>query len=575
MRDAKSILYERLSVAFSEVSLGADPVLRPSAHADFQVNGALALAKSLGRNPRELAESIVAGCDLTDVCEAVEVSGPGFINLRLSESFLVSQALQMASDSGLGVGGGQEGSRGRVVVDYSAPNVAKEMHVGHLRSSVIGDALCRLLEREGYDVIRENHVGDWGTPFGMLIEHLVDVADGGAVEELTVSDLDAFYREARTCFDSDEEFAERSRRRVVKLQSGDRETLDLWRLLVAESMRHFEEVYSRLGVLLTPEDVVGESYYNSMLDSLVEDLDDLGMLVEDDGAKCVFPPGFTNRDGEPLPLIIQKSDGGYGYAATDLAAIRDRVDDKGAKRIVYVVGAPQAQHFAMCFAVARAAGWLPDDVEAVHVEFGNVLGSDRKMFKTRSGETVKLIDLLDEAVERAVSAISERGDSVSSGIESVARMLGIGAVKYADLSTERTRDYMFDWERMLAFEGNTGPYLQYAHARIRSIFRKGGVEGADVTIVPVIRDERERALLVALVGFGAAVSEAVATYSPSKLCAYLFDLATTFTSFYEGCPVLNAPDAESRGSRMLYCEMTARVLADGLGLLGIEAPEQM
>ncbi|MHB8319995.1 MAG: arginine--tRNA ligase [Acidimicrobiales bacterium] len=575
MRDAKSILYERLSVAFSEVSLGADPVLRPSAHADFQVNGALALAKSLGRNPRELAESIVAGCDLTDVCEAVEVSGPGFINLRLSESFLVSQALQMASDSGLGVGGGQEGSRGRVVVDYSAPNVAKEMHVGHLRSSVIGDALCRLLEREGYDVIRENHVGDWGTPFGMLIEHLVDVADGGAVEELAVSDLDAFYREARTCFDSDEEFAERSRRRVVKLQSGDRETLDLWRLLVAESMRHFEEVYSRLGVLLTPEDVVGESYYNSMLDSLVEDLDDLGMLVEDDGAKCVFPPGFTNRDGEPLPLIIQKSDGGYGYAATDLAAIRDRVDDKGAKRILYVVGAPQAQHFAMCFAVARAAGWLPDDVEAVHVEFGNVLGSDRKMFKTRSGETVKLIDLLDEAVERAVSAISERGDSVSSGIESVARMLGIGAVKYADLSTERTRDYMFDWERMLAFEGNTGPYLQYAHARIRSIFRKGGVEGADVTIVPVIRDERERALLVALVGFGAAVSEAVATYSPSKLCAYLFDLATTFTSFYEGCPVLNAPDAESRGSRMLYCEMTARVLADGLGLLGIEAPEQM
>ncbi len=575
MRDAKSILYERLSVAFNEVSLGADPVLRPSAHADFQVNGALALAKSLGRNPRELAESIVAGCDLTDVCEAVEVSGPGFINLRLSESFLVSQALQMASDSGLGVGGGQEGSRGRVVVDYSAPNVAKEMHVGHLRSSVIGDALCRLLEREGYDVIRENHVGDWGTPFGMLIEHLVDVADGGAVEELTVSDLDAFYREARTCFDSDEEFAERSRRRVVKLQSGDRETLDLWRLLVVESMRHFEEVYSRLGVLLTPEDVVGESYYNSMLDSLVEDLDDLGMLVEDDGAKCVFPPGFTNRDGEPLPLIIQKSDGGYGYAATDLAAIRDRVDDKGAKRILYVVGAPQAQHFAMCFAVARAAGWLPDDVEAVHVEFGNVLGSDRKMFKTRSGETVKLIDLLDEAVERAVSAISERGDSVSSGIESVARMLGIGAVKYADLSTERTRDYMFDWERMLAFEGNTGPYLQYAHARIRSIFRKGGVEGADVTIVPVIRDERERALLVALVGFGAAVSEAVATYSPSKLCAYLFDLATTFTSFYEGCPVLNAPDAESRGSRMLYCEMTAGVLADGLGLLGIEAPEQM
>jgi len=573
MVDTKTALEIRLQSAFDAVEPGADPVLRPSDHADFQANGALALAKRLGRHPRELAEQIVGAASLDDLCEKIEVSGPGFINLTLLGSFVAAQLSTLAADSRLGVGAARTEN---VVVDYSGPNVAKEMHVGHLRGTVIGDALRRMLAFVGHDVRRENHIGDWGTPFGMLIEHLVDLGEEKAVKELSVGDLDTFYRQARASFDADDTFRERSRQRVVLLQSGDDETLRLWRVLVAESVRYFDEVYAKLGVLLTDDDIVGESFYNPMLAEVVADLDALGLLVESDGARCVFPPGFTNRNGDPLPLIVQKSDGGFGYAATDLAAIRDRVVRLGATRILYVVGSPQAQHLEMCFATATMAGWLPDGVQAAHVSFGNVLDADRKMFKTRSGDRVRLVDLLDEAVERAGASVAEKNPDLDGATRAaVAQMLGVGAIKYADLSTDRTRDYLFDWERMLAFEGNTAPYLQYAHARIRSIFRRGnvGVPGPHVALL--LTERSERALAMSLLGFADALSSTLAAWSPSRLCTYLFDLATTFTGFYENCPVLKAPTDAQRQSRLALSDLTARVLAQGLGLLGITAPDQM
>ena len=573
MDDTKTVLETRLRAAFDAVEPGADPVLRPSDHADFQANGALALAKRLGRQPRELAAEIAAAASLDDLCETVEVSGPGFINLTLSTSFIANQLSAMAADDRLGVLGSEPGN---VIIDYSSPNVAKEMHVGHLRGTVIGDALCRMLTYVGHHVRRENHIGDWGTPFGMLIEHLIDVGEEKAVLELSVGDLDTFYRQARASFDSDPTFRDRSRARVVLLQSGDAETMRLWQILVAESVRYFDEVYTKLGVLLTDDDIVGESAYNSMLADVVRDLDGLGLLVESDGARCVFPPGFTNRNGDPLPLIVRKSDGGYGYAATDLAAIRDRVGRLGATEILYVVGAPQAQHFEMCFAAATMAGWLPDGVRVAHVSFGSVQGADHKILKTRAGDRIRLVDLLDEAVERAETAIAEKNPDLDAATRgSVAKMLGIGAIKYADLSTDRTRDYVFDWERMLAFEGNTAPYLQYAHARIRSIFRRGNAAVPDPGPLPLLTEPAERDLALALLGFNDAVTSPLGSWNPSRLCAYLFDLATTFTGFYENCPVLKAPTDELRTSRLALSDLTARVLAQGLELLGISAPDQM
>jgi arginyl-tRNA synthetase len=574
MVDTRSELLARLQAAFDTLAPGADPVLRASDRADYQANGALALAKRLGLTPREVAERVVAAADLADLCRSVEVSGPGFVNLTLADAYLSSAVAAMSSDRRLGVPAAGEPET--VVVDYSSPNVAKEMHVGHLRGTIIGDALVRLLEFAGHRVIRRNHIGDWGTPFGMLIEHLVDIGEDAAVRELAVGDLDAFYRQAYAAFEADEDFRERSRHRVVLLQSGDAETLRLWRVLVDESVRYFDEVYAKLGVLLTDDDIAGESHYNPMLAAVVDDLAAEGLLVEDAGAQCVFPPGFTNRDGEPLPVIVRKSDGGFGYSATDLAAVRDRVERLGADRILYVVGTEQAQHFQMIFAVAALAGWLPERVRAVHVAFAHILGADHKKLKSRTGDSVKLVELLDEAVERAAAAVAER-EPAATGTEQAhaAAMLGIGAVKYADLSTERTRDYVFDWDRMLAFEGNTGPYLQYAHARIRSIFRRGEVEVPAGGPPPTLAEPEERALALALVGFAEAVAAALESYSPSKLTGYLFELATTFTTFYETCPILRAPDAESRRSRLVLADLTARVLATGLGLLGIEAPERM
>jgi arginyl-tRNA synthetase len=563
-------LFDRLRPGFDRLEQGADPVLRRSDHADFQVNGVMGLAKRLGRPPRDVAQEIIDHVDFQGLVDSVEIAGPGFLNLTVSDEALISQLEEMGADEALGVSSAETPQV--VVVDYSAPNVAKEMHVGHLRSTVIGDSLCRILEFVGHQVLRRNHIGDWGTPFGMLIEHLVDLGEDDAIANLSVGDLDGFYREARGKFDTDDDFKERSRSRVVLLQGGDEETLRLWRILVAESIHYFDAVYQDLGVGLREADVVGESAYNDMLDDVVADLEAAGLLVDSDGALCVFPEGFVNREGEPLPLIVRKSDEGYGYAATDLAAIRDRVSHLNADRILYVVGAPQSQHFEMCFAVASMAGWLNEQSQATHVAFGNVLGPDRKMFKSRDGGTVKLKGLLDEGTLRARSALEERG-AEASDIDVIAHQLAMGAIKFADLSTDRQRDYVFDWDRMLAFEGDTGPYLQYAHARIRSIFRRADSLPSSRKIT--LTEPAERDLARQLVAFPEAIENSLETLSPSKLCTYLFALAQQFTSFYEFCPVLKAPDEATKASRLELCELTASTLRTGLGLLGIEAPERM
>jgi arginyl-tRNA synthetase len=574
MPDPAGVILERLQAAFDTVRPGADPVLRVSDRADYQANGALALAKELGgSNPRSVAEEVVAAAVLDDVCSAVEISGPGFINLTLSDEFVAGLVASLSRDPRLGVA--PVASPERVVIDYSAPNVAKEMHVGHLRTTLIGDALARVLGFLGHEVLRENHIGDWGTPFGMLIEHLLDVDGAERAESFSVRDLNDFYATARAQFDSDPAFADRCRHRVVLLQSGDPETMGLWRIFVAESVRHAQEVYDLLGVLLTPEDIVGESFYNPFLPELVSELDAKGLLVEDGGALCVFPEGFENRQGEPLPLIVRKSDGGYGYPATDLAAVRDRTGRLGASRLVYVVGAEQTLHLRLVFAVAVLAGYLRDASAAVHAGFGLVLGTDGKKLASRSGESDRLIDLLTEGIDRAGAVLKERGSEVPPERQAeIAHALGIGAIKYADLSTERMRDYVFDWERMLATDGNTGPYLQYAHARIRSIFRRSQVPPPSPGTVPLLGEPQERALALELLRFAEAIEATAETLSPSKLCAYLFELATAFTSFYEACRVLVDDDA-LRTSRLGLCDLTAQVLELGLSLLGMEAPEQM
>ncbi|MHB1535743.1 MAG: arginine--tRNA ligase [Acidimicrobiales bacterium] len=573
-----SLLHDRLQPGFDALEPGADPVLRPSGRpgVDFQANGVLPLAKRAGRPAAELAAQVAAGADLSGVA-AVEVTAQGFVNLTLDAGFLAARLAAQGADPRLGVPLAEPAT---VVVDYSHPNVAKAMHAGHLRSTIIGDALCRMAGFAGHTVIRENHIGDWGTNFGMLIEHLLDVGEQAGAHELSVGELDGFYREARTAFDTSDDFRERARRRVVLLQSGDSETLRLWRILVDQSVVHFSGLYARLGVLLTPSDVVGESFYNDLLPGVVADLDAAGLLVESEGARCVFPPGYANRDGDPLPLIVQKSDGGYNYATTDLAALRDRFGRIGADRVLYVVGAPQAQHLAMCFAVARLAGWIPDGAEPLHVSFGNMLGADRKMFRSRAGETIRLADLLDEAVQRAAAAVAEKNPGLDADRQAeVARIVGIGALKYGDLSTDRGRDYVFDWDRMLAFDGNTAPYLQYAHARIRSIFRRGDIDAAGVRAeaAEVLRLDTtcERDLAVALLSYETAVTATWDALSPHKLCTYLHELAGAFTAFYETCPVLTASEPVTRASRLVLCDASAQILTHGLGLLGIETPSEM
>ena len=573
MPDPAGALRERLQPAFDSVVPGSDPVVRPSDRADYQANGVMALAKSLGRPPRELAEQIADAADLAGLA-SMEVAGPGFLNLTLDDAYLATAVEAVDRDVRLGVAEAAE--RHRVALDYSSPGVGKELHVGHLRGTVIGDSLARLLRFFGHEVIPRNHLGDWGTPFGMLIEHLRDLGIDASPEGFSVSDLDAFYKEARSKFDLDESFAERSRQRVVALQHGDEEALTLWRVLVNESIRHFDGVYRLLDIRLQPEDVAGESAYNDQLDAVVADLEAAGLLVESDGALCVFPEGFTNREGDPLPVIVRKRDGGYGYAATDLAALRDRVDRLACDWLYYVVGAPQSQHFEMVFRVAAAAGWVPEPVVTAHIAFGSILGEDHKPLKTREGETPRLMDLLQEAVVRAGTALDERGAGYDEGERAyLAETIGIGSVKYADLSTERLRDYVFDWDRMLSFEGDTGPYLAYAHARIRSIFRRLGRDGPQPDAAVTVSEPQERALALALLRFEESLAGTLEHFAPHRLCGYLFGIAQDFSSFYEHCSVLRAPDEATRESRLVLCDATAKTLALGLSLLGIEAPERM
>ncbi|MEV7970008.1 arginine--tRNA ligase [Sphaerisporangium sp. NPDC088356] len=580
MTDPQLVLTERvqqaLGTAFGPEYAGADPLIRPSQFADYQANVALSLAKRLRRAPREVAQAIAdalgtGGAD--DVFESVEISGPGFLNITLKDGWIAAQALHTLEDPRGGVG--LTTPPQTVVVDYSAPNAAKEMHVGHLRTTIVGDSLVRMLEHLGNRAIRQNHVGDWGTPFGMLIEHLLDIGEANAVAQLEAGEGSEYYQEARSKFDSDAAFKERSRRRVATLQAEEPETIRLWHLFMDATIRYFNKVYSTLGVTLTDDDIAGESMYNSMLAETCADLEASGVAVMSEGALCVFPPGFKGSDDKPLPLIIRKSDGGYGYATTDLAAIRYRVRDIKADRILYVVGADQALHFQMVFAAARQAGWLTDDVDAEHIQIGMMLGSDGRRFRTRAGQSVKLTDLLDEAVDRASAAIAERGYDEATRSE-IARTVGMGAVKYADLSVSHDSEYIFDYDRMLSFTGNTGPYMQYATARIRSIFRKGGVDPAEVAGPITLGEPAERALALQLLGFGAVVENAAATAEPHRVCAYLFETASAFTTFYEKCPVLRDDvDPETRASRLALCALSLRVLQTGLNLLGVPVPDRM
>ncbi|MGZ4495931.1 MAG: arginine--tRNA ligase [Nocardioides sp.] len=578
----EAVLTERLQralgAAFGAEYAAVDPVVRPSQFADFQANAALALAKRLGTSPRAVADALIEHLDVAGLAEAPVVSGPGFVNLTLTAEWIAGQVGALAAAPRLGVPL-QEGLV--VPIDYSAPNVAKEMHVGHLRTTVVGDALARILEHLGHRVVRQNHIGDWGTPFGMLIEHLLEVGEDSPEAGLLVSDPNAFYQAARAKFDADEaaggqDFAARARRRVVALQSGDADTLRLWHELIELSTTYFNSIYSLLGVTLTDDDLAGESSYNDDLPGICAELEAKGLATVDEGALCVFLDGFTGREGKPVPLIVRKSDGGYGYATTDLATIRHRVTDLHADRVVYVIGAPQALHLRMVFETARQAGWLPDGVEVVHVQIGNVLGEDGKILKTRSGAPVRLRALLDEAVTRAEAWLAEtRPELPADERARIARSVGIGAVKYADLSVGHDSEYTFDLERMVSASGNTGPYLQYAAARIRSILRRAEEAGASGSADVRVTDDAERALMLALLGFGPVVEQVGATLEPHRLCTYLFDLAQTFTAFYDRCPVLKADDADVRASRITLCRVTLAVLVQGLDLLGIEAPERM
>ncbi|WP_431881226.1 arginine--tRNA ligase [Micromonospora chalcea] len=571
--DLERLLTDRLAPAFAAVAgVPVDPAVRRSQHADFQSDAALGLARRLSRPPREIAAEVRERAALADVCASVEVSGPGFLNLTVADHALGGLVSALAVDPRLGVPPVAEPET--VVVDYSAPNVAKEMHVGHLRSTVIGDAAARTLEWLGHLVLRANHLGDWGTPFGMLIEHLLDLGEAGAAQELSMGDLDGFYKAARAKFDDDEAFRERSRRRVVALQGGDPATLRLWRLLVTQSESYFLTVYDLLDVTLTGDDFRGESSYHDQLAPTVEELDRLGLLRRSEGADCVFPPGSVGRDGEPLPLIVRKSDGGFGYPATDLAALRHRTGTLGATRLLYVVGLPQRRHFEMVFAVGAQAGWLTAPVRAEHVGFGSILGPDGRMLRSRAGGAVKLVGLLTEAVERATALARERNPELGEAeAAEVGRAVGIGAIKYADLSGDRHKDYVLDWERMLSLDGNTAPYLQYAYSRVRSIFRRAGAAArpdAEVSLA----EPAERALAMELVGFAAVVEEVAGSLEFHRLTAYLHRLAVAFSAFYERCPVLRA-EGPLRESRLVLCELTARVLRQGLDLLGIRTPERL
>jgi arginyl-tRNA synthetase len=567
--------------AFGAELAGTDPLLAATNNpkfGDYQANLAMSLAKPLKQKPRDIASQIVEKLEVSDLCEPPEIAGPGFINLRLKPEYLAAQLQQAQADPRLGIASAKHPQT--VIVDFSSPNIAKEMHVGHLRSTIIGDSIARVQEFMGHDVLRLNHVGDWGTQFGMLITHLKEACpqamEAGA--SVDIGDLVTFYKEAKKRFDEDDDFKTRSREAVVGLQAGDAVARQAWEALCEQSRKEFQKIYDRLGICIQER---GESFYNPLLPDVVKDLEKQGLLVADQGAKVVFADGFTNKEGDPLPLIIQKSDGGFNYATTDLAAIRYRTQQDGADRVLYVVDAGQGNHFAQVFQVAKKAGWVPDGVELTHVPFGVVQGEDGKKFKTRSGETVRLKDLLDEAVNRARADLETRiqaegRDESEAFIQNVAEKVGLGAVKYADLSQNRTSNYIFSYDKMLALQGNTAPYMLYAYVRVQGISRKGGIDfehlPADAKVH--LQDETEFALAKHLLQLDEVLDEVAADLFPNRLCQYLFELSQKFNQFYDRCSVLQAEEPQ-RTSRLILCDLTARTLKLGLSLLGIEVLERM
>ena len=560
-----------VEAAFLQAGLDNDAILLQPAgkpeFGDYQVNGVMGAAKRRKTNPRELAVQVTALLQAnTDVIATAEVAGPGFINLRLNAEFL-NQHLQAAlADAHLGITA--VAAPQTIVIDYSSPNLAKEMHVGHLRSTIIGDSLNRILSHLGHKVIAQNHVGDWGTQFGMLVAYLVEQQKTGDAD-MALSDLEEFYRNAKVRFDEDAEFADTARDYVVKLQSGDAAVLDLWRHFVASSMQHAEEVYARLGVLLTPDDVIGESFYNDDLQPVVDDLMARGLAVESNGAKVVFLPEFKNKEGEDAAYIIQKADGGYLYSTTDLAAIRHSVEGFKADRLLYVVDARQALHFQQLFTTARKAGYLPENVAAEHIAFGTMMGEDGKPFKTRDGGTVKLMDLLKEAEERATALVqSKNAELAQDQAVHIGHTVGIGAVKYADLAKSRTSDYIFNWATMLSFEGNTAPYLQYAYTRVQSVLRKAAEQNVLAGEIH-IAEAAEQQLALALLQFEDVLTQVADTAYPHHLAAYLYHVATLFSRFYEQCPILKAEPAVM-ASRLSLATLTGNTLKQGLDLLGID-----
>ncbi|MHC0430392.1 arginine--tRNA ligase [Streptomyces sp. O3] len=579
-------LADALTAALPEAG-SADPLLRRSDRADFQANGILALAKKLKGNPRELAakvtDTLPQGGE-TDLLKEIEVSGPGFLNITVADRAITETLAARAADTDrLGVPYSTDA--GTTVIDYAQPNVAKEMHVGHLRSAVIGAAMTEILEFTGEQVVRRHHIGDWGTQFGMLIQYLIEhpheldhkTTAAEASGEEAMSNLNRLYKAARALFDADEDFKDRSRRRVVDLQAGDEETLALWNKFVDESKVYFYSVFNKLDMEIRDPDIVGESGYNAMLEETCRLLEESGVAVRSDGALCVFFDEYKGPDGKPTPLIVQKSDGGYGYAATDLSAIRDRVVNLKASTLLYVVDARQSLHFKMIFETARRAGWLNDDVHAAQLAFGTVLGKDGKPFKTREGETVRLVDLLDEAIARATTVVREkdtRNELTPTEIAERGAQVGIGAVKYADLSTSAARDYKFDLDQMVSLNGDTSVYLQYAYARIQSILRKAG-EARPAAHPELPLAPAERALGLHLDQFAEAVADAAADHAPHKLAAYLYQLASHYTTFYAECPVLKAETPAQVENRLFLCDLTARTLHQGMALLGIRTPERL
>lgn len=573
----QALLSDKVTQALVAAGAPADSeaLVRQSAKAqfgDYQANGVMGAAKILGIAPRQLAEQVLTHLELDGIANKVEIAGPGFINIFLDPAWLAKQVEAALADERLGVAPVKPQT---IVVDYSAPNVAKEMHVGHLRSTIIGDASVRTLEFLGHNVIRANHVGDWGTQFGMLIAYLEKMQNEHA-NEMDLSDLEAFYREAKKHYDEDAAFAERARAYVVKLQGGDEYCREMWRKLVDITMSQNQKNYQRLNVTLTKDDVMGESLYNSMLPGIVADLKAKGLAVESEGATVVFLDEYKNKDGEPMGVIIQKKDGGYLYTTTDIACAKYRYETLGADRVLYYIDSRQHQHLMQAWTIVRKAGYVPDSVSLEHHMFGMMLGKDGKPFKTRSGGTIKLSDLLDEAVERAGKLIAEKNPDLSS--EELAKLVdvvGIGAVKYADLSKSRTTDYIFDWDNMLAFEGNTAPYMQYAYTRVSSVFKRAGIDEKSLTGDIVLTEDREKALAARLIQFEETITQVAREGTPHVMCTYLYDLAGLFSSFYEACPILTAESEEQRNSRLKLAALTARTLKTGLNTLGIETVERM